>query len=55
MCQEQMILSRHLGSVGLLDVAHGNTIHPAVLTAPRSEITHVLHDLKHRVVLLAAC
>jgi hypothetical protein len=43
--QKHIPFSAYLGSVGLADVVDGNTVNPAVLTAPGSEIAHVLHDL----------
>ena len=35
----------YLRGVGLANVVDGDTVNPAVLTAPGSEVAHVLHDL----------
>jgi hypothetical protein len=40
----------YLGGVGLTDVRDSHPIDPAVLTAPRGKIAHVLHDLLQTVL-----
>jgi len=35
---------KYLRGVGLADVVDGKAVSPAVLPAPRSKISHVLHD-----------
>ena len=42
---EERTVSKNLGGVGLANVSDSDSVNPAVLTAPRGKIAHILHDL----------